>query len=62
MLAVGYYLDEINPEKSYIEFRNSWGKNWGDGGHFKLGITNDFIQLGACNFLNAEDSLIQVNF
>ena len=46
LVAVGYDLLDKIP---YIEIRNSWGKNWGDKGFFKLAIgTIGIKENGIC--------------
>lgn len=37
MLLVGYGMNEQGI--AYWKFRNSWGKNWGEQGHFKLAMS-----------------------
>ncbi len=41
VLAVGYHIDKVNPENSFMLFKNQWGTNWGGiGGYFKFSLPN----------------------
>jgi len=48
VLLVGYGIDRYTKERYWI-VRNSWGKNWGDGGFFRIarGTNECFIETGA---------------
>ena len=41
MLAVGYDVDIQNSGKIWVNFKNSWGTNWGTNGYFKLGLRDE---------------------
>lgn len=51
VLAVGYNIDLANPGNSFIKFKNSWGSDWGEGGFFRILLSDLRITNGLCNIL-----------
>lgn len=46
IFAVGYYVDPNNERNIWINFKNSWGTQWGNNGYFKLTLNNDLSTYG----------------
>lgn len=51
VLAVGYEINETNPEESFIRFKNQWGSGWGESGYFRFKLYNEINTKGPCGLL-----------
>ncbi len=50
VIAVGFFIDEDDPDNSYIKFKNQWGTDWGEDGFFRFKLYNE-DGLGPCKLL-----------
>ena len=49
VIAVGYYVDPVDDNNIWVNFKNSWGTYWGNNGYFKMGINNNLSSYGHGN-------------
>jgi hypothetical protein len=50
VIGVGYGTDE-KTGKDYFIIKNSWGKNWGEGGFARIAADTDTFRGGMCGIL-----------
>lgn len=50
VLAVGYGTDK-RTGKEYFIIKNTWGKNWGEGGYARIAANRDTFWRGMCGIL-----------